>query len=143
MQNKNLWKIIYSFKNKEILDKEIVEKNLTRTFIISFLSQDKRTISIAHFISKNLFFEDIYTIYLYALSKYPKGLFIKFISNKQDEDISILNTILNSNINDVINILKTLEPSKLKIVKKEYYHLKKEDKSLDLSDLEDHFLNLI
>lgn len=138
----NHWKIIHSLKDKNVLDKDFVLNNLNRNILIKFLSQSDKTIDIAKYISQYMFNKDNYLIYLYCLSNYPKDLNLEYIkSNKNNENLNLLLDILNSNRNDVLNILKTMDKNRLNKLKEHYEIYKDEEFDNDL-DKEEFYLDL-
>lgn len=115
------FEIIKSIKNKKLLDKEFINKYLNKNLLIIYLSQNENTIDIALYISKNMLDKDLYQIYLYTLSKFPKNLDFIYIKNNNDDiykNINLFLDILNSNNNDVINTLKIINKNNSKLINK-------------------------
>lgn len=139
----NHWKIINSLKTKIPLEKEFIINNLNKTLLINYLSQNENTVDISLYISKDMLNSDIYNIYLYTLSKFPKDLDFRYIKANDNSDLNLLLNILNSNSNDILNILKTIDENLLNKIK-EKYCLLNDNNELFENDLEkeNYYLNI-
>lgn len=141
----NIWTILNSFKDKNIIDEKIVKENLNINVLLVFLMQNNKTIDIALYIVKNLLKNDIYTIYLYVLSKYPIGLNHTYIKNNKEKEknINLLLELFNTNNNEVINMLKSMNNITINELNTEKDLLIINKILLNDMDKENHFLSLI